>query len=80
MPAWLAVMVQVPAAINVTVVSETEQREVVEEEKVTARPEEEVAESPTVPVPRVRGESGSKVMVWEALLKVKVAAVEVADS
>ncbi len=73
-------MVQVPAAINVTVVSETEQREVVDEEKVTARPEEEVAESPSVPVPRVRGESGSKVMVWEALLKVKVAAVEVADS
>ena len=62
LPAWLASMVQVPAATNVAVVPETVQTLVVADVKATARPELAVAESvsgvPTVCVPGL-----AKVMV-----------------
>ena len=43
LPAWLALIVQVPTVTNVTVVPETVQMPVVAEVKVTARPEVAVA-------------------------------------
>ena len=43
LPAWLALIVQVPTATNVTVVPETVQMLVVAEVKATVRPEEAVA-------------------------------------
>ena len=59
-------MVQVPAETRAREVSETEQIEAFDEAKETARPEEAEALSAKGPIPRVRGGSGSKVMVWEA--------------
>ena len=43
LPAWVAWMVQAPAAISVTVAPETVQTGAVVEAKLTARPEEAVA-------------------------------------
>ena len=62
-PAWVAVMVQVPAEIGVTVVPETVHRGNVVEENVTAKPVDAVALTVKVPVPSVLLESAANVTV-----------------
>ena len=53
LPAWLAVMLQVPAATSVTVLPLTVQTLAVFDVKLTARPELAVATSAGAAVPRV---------------------------
>lgn len=52
LPAWLAVMVQLPALTSVNVVPLTVQTEAVVDAKVTARPELDEATSAGVAVPK----------------------------
>ena len=80
LPAWEAVMVQVPAATSVSVVPSLPvvvQMEVVDEEKETVRPEDAVAERVKGPAGRVRAESGLKVIVCAACVIVIVFVVVV---
>jgi hypothetical protein len=49
LPVWVALIEQVPAATNVTVLPETVQIEVVVDAKLTGSPEEAVALTVTVP-------------------------------
>jgi len=55
--------VQVPTAIKVTVVSETEHLVPVEVPKVTASPLDVVADKPKVPIPKVLLARAAKVIV-----------------
>ena len=73
LPAWEAVMVQVPAVRSVSVVPETVQRASVEEEKETVRPEDAVAERGSTLIPKVLLAREAKVMVWVAVVTVSVA-------
>jgi hypothetical protein len=57
-------MVQVPAATSVTVPPDTVHRAGVVEAKLTARPEEAVAETANGAAPKVWFESAPKAMVW----------------
>ena len=66
-PDWSAFIVHVPADTSVTVDPDTVQTGWVEEEKATASPLVAVAERVKVPVPRVRFERASKVIVWFCL-------------
>ena len=70
MPAWLATMVQVPAATSVSVVPLTVQVLGVVELKVTARPELALAASGGGGVPRVWLPGEAKVMVCDAFATV----------
>ena len=63
MPAWVAVMAQVPIATSVTVEPETVQTGKVVETTLTGSPEEAVALRVTVPVTSVVAWSAGKVMV-----------------
>ena len=68
LPAWLAMMVQVPALMPLTVLPLTEQTAGVAELKLAARPE--VAVALTVVMPPTAKEAGVKLMapmVWLAL-------------
>jgi hypothetical protein len=66
LPPWDATMVHVPAASIVAVVPLTEQIPVVLLEKLTARPDDALAESVN-DVPTVRVPGLLKVMVWFCL-------------
>ncbi len=72
LPAWFAVMVQVPVVRSVTLVPETVHTAAVVELKLTARPEEAVAPMVTGESARVLLARAPKVMVWSPLLMVKV--------
>lgn len=63
LPAWFALIVQVPGAFKVTAVPETVQIPVVPEEKATVNPLDAVAATVKVPVPMVRGDKGLNVIV-----------------
>src|ERR1035438_1515057 len=64
LPAWVAWMVQIPAATSVTVAPDVVHTARVVEAKLTARPEEAVALTVNGAAPNVRLESAPKVMVW----------------
>jgi len=63
LPDWSALTVQVPAANKVKVEPFTVQTDVVEEEKLTAKEDEAVAES-VIGVPTEPVDAGLKLMVW----------------
>ena len=76
LPAWEAVMVQVPAATSVSVVPllpVVVQMEVVDDEKETVRPEDAVAERGSTLIPKVLLAREEKVMAWVATPIVSVA-------
>jgi hypothetical protein len=78
LPAWEAVMVQVPAATSVSVVPllpVVVQMEVVDEEKETVRPEDAVAERGSTLIPKVLLAREAKVMAWVAVVMVSVAVI-----
>ena len=79
-PIWLARTVQVPVDKTVRVSPEIEQVDGVKLVNVTAREDEEVAVKAKGAVPKALLDMGSKVMDWDARLKVKVRNEEVADS
>jgi hypothetical protein len=54
----------------VSVVPDTEQIPLLDDAKETVSPEDAVAERVKGPAGRVRGMSGSKVMVWDTLVMV----------
>jgi hypothetical protein len=65
LPAWLAVTVQAPAAVKVSVDPETEHAPL--GAKDTARPELALADSPIAEAPNVTGDVGCvKVIVWDS--------------
>ena len=68
LPAWLALIVQVPTVTKVTVVPEMVQTLVVAEVKATVRPEEAVALSVSGPSSKRLSASAVKVIVWFPLL------------
>ena len=68
MPACFAAMVHVPTATSVTVEADTVQMVAVVELKATAKPDEAVAETVNVPVPKVLPVKAAKVMVCVPLL------------
>ena len=63
LPAWLAVMGQVPTASRITAEPDTEHIELVVVEKLTGKPEDALALKLTVPVNRVVDGMAAKVMV-----------------
>ena len=77
-PAWLAVMLQLPAVTNVSVVLLTVQTPVVVEVKVTGRPDEADATSAAGDVPMVWLPGSVKLMVWLPGATVNVRATGVA--
>ena len=74
LPAWLALMVQVPTVTKVTVVPETVQMLVVADVKTTVRPEEAVALIASGLRSKVLVEIAANVIVWLPLLIVKLRA------
>jgi hypothetical protein len=71
LPAWSALIVQVPTVTKVTVVPDTVQTLVVADVMVTASPEEAVALTVTGPWSKRLSASAAKVIVWLPLLIVK---------
>ncbi len=78
LPAWLALIVQVPVVKTVIIVPVTVQVDVLAEVKETVKLEEAVAESIGAVPPSVIGDKSKKVMDWVPSLTVieKVAVVE----
>ena len=68
-PSWLAVIVQVPTLTRVTAVPATVHTPMVEDAKLTARPEEALALRVTGAFEKVVSE-GSNVIVWLAWVMV----------
>ena len=77
LPAWLALMVQVPVVKTVMVVPVTVQIDVVAEVKETVKLEEAVAESVGAAPPRVIGERSGKVIVLTPVVTIMFDAAEV---
>ena len=65
MPAWLAVIEQVPAPASVTRFPATVQTPVVVEAKLTGRPDDADASSVTFPEPNATLPRALNVIVWE---------------
>jgi hypothetical protein len=72
LPVCVAWIVQVPAAISVTVVPDTVHTAVVRELKLTASPELAVALAANGALPNGWFESDPKVIVWLAAVTVKL--------